>query len=377
MRLIKNAIVFKAELPRQEVLAQHLAELPFEPVGETFISRAGFIPNGATGELLTPIEGGCSFTLRYDEKILPASAVRQAVTAAIDEAEKSLGQELDGDDIGAIKERVTTELIAKALIKTTVVHAFYHAESNFLVVPTTNKNLAQVVIGSVIKVVGSVKTSTIHVDNIKGGLTTRLRNYLDGDTEAFGAFTMGDSVQLKDKQDRVSIDLGSLDNAKRTLGEALENKLMVERMALTHHDVSFKLTHNFQIKGIEFGGELTEDEEAQREDADAAFLWRLEAATQLLQLVATIQALCDLFGYKEPEQPEALPAFDDPDAVENDQLYADVCDWMRGDAGRPSISAVQRKFKLGYNRAARLIERLEADGIVTPIDSHGHREVIK
>jgi len=376
MKLIKNAIVFKAELPRQEVLAQHLAELPFEPVGETFISRAGFIPNGATGELLTPIEGGCSFTLRYDEKILPASAVRQAVTAAIDEAEKALGQELDGDDIGAIKERVTTELIAKALIKTTVVHAFYHAESNFLVVPTTNKNLAQVLIGSVIKVVGSVKTSTIHVDNIKGGLTTRLRNYLDGDTEAFGAFTMGDSVQLKDKQDRVSIDLGSLDNAKRTLGEALENKLMVERMALTHHDVSFKLTHNFQIKGIEFGGELSEEEEAQREDADGAFLWRLEAATQLLQLVATIQALCDLFGYKEPEQPEAPPVLDDPDAVEGEELYGEVCDWMRSE-GRPSVSAIQRKFKLGYNRAARLIERLESDGIITPMSSNGSREVIK
>lgn len=376
MRLIKNAIVFKAELPRQEVLAEHLAELPFEPVGETFVSRSGFIPNGATGELLTPIEGGCSFTLRYDEKILPASAVRQAVSAAIEEATTAQGQELDGDEIGAIKERVTTELIAKALIKTTIVHAFYHAESNFLVVPTTNKHLAQVVIGSLIKVVGSVKTSTIHVDNIKGGLTTRLRNYLDGDGEAFGEFTMGDSVQLKDKKDRVSIDLGSLDNAKRTLGEALENKLMVERMALTHHDVAFKLTHNFQIKGIEFCGELTEDEEAQREDADAAFLWRLEAATQLLQLVATIQALCDLFGYKEPEQPEAAPALDDPDAVEGDELYGEVCDWMRSD-GRPSVSAIQRKFKLGYNRAARLIERLELDGIVTPMSSNGSREIIK
>lgn len=376
MRLIKNAIVFKAELPRQEVLAQHLAELPFEPVGETFISRAGFIPNGATGELLTPIEGGCSFTLRYDEKILPASAVRQAVTAAIEETKENLGRDLEGDEIGAVKERVTVELIAKALIKSTVVHAFYHAESNFLVVPTTNKNLAQVLVGTLIKVVGSVKTTTIHVDNVKGGLTTRLKNYLDGDEEAFGEFELGESVQLKNKSDKVSFDLGTLDSARAGLREALAAELMVERMALTHKDVSFKLTHNFQIKGIEFGGELSEDEEAQREDADAAFLWRLEAATQLLQLVATIQALCELFGYKEPEQPEAPPALDDPDAVESDELYGEVCDWIRSE-GRPSVSAIQRKFKLGYNRAARLIERLELDGIVTPMSSNGSREVIK
>ncbi len=43
---------------------------------------------------------------------------------------------------------------------------------------------------------------------------------------------------------------------------------------------------------------------------------------------------------------------------------------------RPSISAVQRHLRIGYNRAARLIEAMELAGLVTPMQSNGNREVI-
>jgi S-DNA-T family DNA segregation ATPase FtsK/SpoIIIE len=43
---------------------------------------------------------------------------------------------------------------------------------------------------------------------------------------------------------------------------------------------------------------------------------------------------------------------------------------------RPSISAVQRHLRIGYNRAARLIEAMEHAGLVSPMQSNGNREVI-
>ncbi|NVK57947.1 MAG: DNA translocase FtsK 4TM domain-containing protein [Alteromonadaceae bacterium] len=43
---------------------------------------------------------------------------------------------------------------------------------------------------------------------------------------------------------------------------------------------------------------------------------------------------------------------------------------------RASVSGVQRKFRIGYNRAARLVEQMEASGVVTPAGHNGNREVL-
>jgi S-DNA-T family DNA segregation ATPase FtsK/SpoIIIE len=61
--------------------------------------------------------------------------------------------------------------------------------------------------------------------------------------------------------------------------------------------------------------------------------------------------------------------------AESDPLYDEaVAIVMR--TRRASISAVQRHLRIGYNRAARLIEAMEAAGIVSPMQTNGNREVI-
>ncbi|WP_392397820.1 DNA translocase FtsK [Pseudomonas corrugata] len=60
---------------------------------------------------------------------------------------------------------------------------------------------------------------------------------------------------------------------------------------------------------------------------------------------------------------------------EQDTLYAEAVAFVV-ETRRASISAVQRKLKIGYNRAARMIETMEAAGVVTAMNTNGTRDVL-
>ncbi len=62
-------------------------------------------------------------------------------------------------------------------------------------------------------------------------------------------------------------------------------------------------------------------------------------------------------------------------ADEADPLYDQAVEIVLKNR-RASISLVQRHLRIGYNRAARLVEQMEAAGLVTPMQSNGNREVI-
>ena len=60
---------------------------------------------------------------------------------------------------------------------------------------------------------------------------------------------------------------------------------------------------------------------------------------------------------------------------EQDELYDEAVNFVI-ESRRASISAVQRKLRIGYNRAARLIETMEEAGLVSEMSSNGSREVL-
>jgi S-DNA-T family DNA segregation ATPase FtsK/SpoIIIE len=59
---------------------------------------------------------------------------------------------------------------------------------------------------------------------------------------------------------------------------------------------------------------------------------------------------------------------------EEDALYDQALEFIT-ETRRASISSVQRQFRVGYNRAARMIEAMESGGVVGPLEN-GKREVL-
>ena len=60
---------------------------------------------------------------------------------------------------------------------------------------------------------------------------------------------------------------------------------------------------------------------------------------------------------------------------DKDELYQSALEIIRSE-GKASTSFLQRKLQIGYNRAARIIDMMEADGIVSKANHVGKRDVL-
>jgi S-DNA-T family DNA segregation ATPase FtsK/SpoIIIE len=112
-------------------------------------------------------------------------------------------------------------------------------------------------------------------------------------------------------------------------------------------------------------GAFCSDDEVHRVVAD----WKRRGEPQYLD------GLLDEGGQTPVTANELQSAATDGDDPEADALYDEAVHYVCK-SRRASISSVQRKLRIGYNRAARLIETMEAAGVVSEMGSNGQREVL-
>jgi len=115
---------------------------------------------------------------------------------------------------------------------------------------------------------------------------------------------------------------------------------------------------------VRIHGAFVDDHEVHKVVAD----WKKRGAPAYME---------DILGDDHSDVPvPGLPREEsDHGGDESDSLYDEAVAFVT-ESGRPSISSVQRKFRIGYNRAARLIEAMEAAGVVSTMNSNGSREVL-
>ncbi|MBO6228809.1 MAG: cell division protein FtsK, partial [Shewanella sp.] len=112
---------------------------------------------------------------------------------------------------------------------------------------------------------------------------------------------------------------------------------------------------------IRVHGAFVSDEEVHRV-VDA---WKLRGAPNYIEEI--------LAGVEETGS--GFDGGDGDSSNEDDPLYDEAVNFVT-ETRRASISSVQRKFKVGYNRAARMVEAMEMAGVVSAAAHNGSREVI-
>lgn len=296
MKLIKSATIYKCDLPSIQSIEQHLSEQAFSELNALDLLSAGFVPDFG-GKYAMSYAGGYAFRLRYDEKVIPASAINQALDKAIKEIEEREDRKVGKKERTALKDDIVFELVPRALARSVVVSCFYCTDQKTLIVSTASKKLADIVTSKLIKAVGSVKATTIYIDNLKQSTTTKLEHQLVDDVASFGLFDVGGVVKLQSPDKKaVSYKLSNVHDADRGILEAIANGFTVTEIELSNEDISFKLDQDFHIKAVDYLNEPAPQEFESAED-----YFKHEAAIQSLIVANAAAQLCELFEYKEPE----------------------------------------------------------------------------
>ena len=71
----------------------------------------------------------------------------------------------------------------------------------------------------------------------------------------------------------------------------------------------------------------------------------------------------------------ASPGYDSSEDLEQDELYDRAVSIVL-QTKKASVSGIQRRLKIGYNRAARMVEAMESAGIVGELQANGAREIL-
>lgn len=109
---------------------------------------------------------------------------------------------------------------------------------------------------------------------------------------------------------------------------------------------------------------------------------------ELTNRVIILEKMVAYLLYAEPQQkgrridipyPPLKPrvvAREVEESDELDPLFNEI--WqVISETGKASTSYIQRKFSLGYNRASKVMDQLEREGVIAPVDGAKPREIIK
>ena len=360
-----------------EALEVALASKPARPCASQELATYGFTApfgRGADAPLVHASGGFLLIGARKEERILPGSVVRDALKEKVDEIESSQMRKVYKKERDQIKDEIVQAFLPRAFIRKSSTFAAIDAERGLVLVDAFSPRKAEDLLSTLREAIGSLPVRPL---SVKIAPSATLTDWLKSQKAAEDFHVLDRTTLCDTHEDGGKIAATRQDLTSEEIQLHLSTGKVVTRLAMAWQDkLSFVLDDTLAIRQLRFEDLL--QEQAEQDGGDDA-LSQLDASFVLMMLTFRefLPALVEALGGEEYPQGlgDSRTASAGPAAEEeSDPLYEDAVAFVR-ESGRASISAVQSKLKIGYNRAARMIEEMEAEGVVTPMNSNGAREV--
>lgn len=377
-----------------------------EPASQE-LSTYGFVAPFGKGEDAPLVHDSYGFQMiaaRQVEKIMPGNVIRDSLKARVAKIETEQGRKVYRKERDQLKDELIQAMLPRAFTRAKATFAAIDRKAGLIIVNTASPRTAEDLLSTLREVLGTLPVRPI---TVKLAPVATLTDWLTTKKPADDFFVLDECTLADTHEDGGTANLKRQDLTGEETQMHLTTGKVATKVSLAWQDkLSFVVDDKLGIKRLKFE-DLLQDQ-AEQDGGDDA-LGQLDAAFVLMMLTFRdfIPALLEAFGGEEipqglgedftpAEKPAKtrvrraevqLDAFHNVDGQqvsseelasfdEDDALYAEAVEHVRSTM-RASISSVQRKLKIGYNRAARLIERMEREGIVTGVNTNGSREVIQ
>lgn len=284
--MIKNAVSYHVEMPNANDMLDFIADSGFyaRKPGDAELSSVGFSTHPESQLLVTGYQGGYCLAVTVWKKNVKASMIKPLLQERI----SALGYTPKKAEKSAVRDEIITDLVGKIPAEPKTIYTYYHTNSKKLIVDTVNQKEADMVTALLRKTIGSLKATTLHVDQ-SVGLTARLSKHLREyrGRQLTELLTLGNSIMLKGHSGEAvnykNIDLhaeGTCDEIADLIDDC---NMTVKEVELYNEDVSFKLTDGFKLKSVVYGCSDSESD------------WQSDTYYSMVNLVSILDHLVSEF----------------------------------------------------------------------------------
>ncbi len=288
-RLPKNWASDAPEL--EEQLARH----PLQSCGSSDAQSSGWLAPREGGALLLPINGQWLLSLGVEQKLLPATVVRQFANDKAKAIEEAEDRRVGRKEMKEIREQMTLELLPRAFVRRRSTCGWIDPINGWLVIDAAAPAKAEEFLEHLRKAVERLPAKLLQTQQSPSVAMTDW--VASGDSPA--GFTIDQDLELR------SAEKATVRYAKHSLeGDEIRQHIAagksVTRLAMTWNDrISFVLNENLQIKRLAFLDILKDDADQQAENADERF--DLDFTLMAGELARLLDDLLEALGGELPQ----------------------------------------------------------------------------
>lgn len=366
--MFKNATIYRL-IKLSGDMADAMDAACFTPCGATQDKSIGWIPPRGEypGPLIESVHGRWFVKAAIETKSVPSSEINKTVDAACEQIEHATGRKPGKKERRELKENALLELLPQAFPRRKDVMVMIDREHELVFIDTASTGVADDIVTLLVRAGLEIALlQTAHTP------ATFMTNCLLDEHDDFSDFVLGRECVLEAQDDskaKVTFkNHGLLSPEVRK--HITEGKLPAKLALCDEHSTEFVLTDALKLTKLKFGvPDASEAPDADKFDADCVMV-----GAALSELAATL--ISDMGGLLTFDLAYEAPSEPFTHSGEGPDPMYDQAERIVMEEQRPSISLIQRHLKIGYNRAARLLEQMESNGLVSPMDSSGKRNIL-